>query len=75
MDKREFLKASGLALTGTMLTPFEHAQSSRPAGPGARPADARKNWSGNYTYNTDRLATPANLEEVQATVTTKISHT
>ena len=30
LNKREFLKASGLALTGTMLTPFESAQSHRP---------------------------------------------
>src|ERR1700761_6426812 len=50
-----------------MLTPFEHAQSPHPAEPVA-PSDARKNWSGNYTYGTDRLATPANVEEGQATV-------
>jgi alditol oxidase len=61
LDKREFLKASGLALTGTMLTPFEYTQSP------AEPA-ARKNWSGNYTYSTDHLDTPANVEEVQAIV-------
>src|ERR1700743_813323 len=51
-----------------MLTPFEDAQSPHIAAPVARPADTRKNWSGNYTYSTDRLATPPNVEEVQATV-------
>ena len=68
MDKREFLKASGLALTGTMLTPFEYAESAHVDGAAARPANTRKNWSGNYTYSTDRLDTPANVEEVQALV-------
>ncbi len=68
MDKREFLKASGLALTGTMLTPFEYAQSAYADEPMARPANTRKNWSGNYTYSTDRLDTPAHVEEVQALV-------
>jgi xylitol oxidase len=68
LDKREFLKASGLALTGTMLTPFESAQSLHLNESAARPANTRKNWSGNYTYSTDRLDTPANVEEVQAVV-------
>jgi xylitol oxidase len=68
LDKREFLKASGLALTGTMLTPFEYAQSARPDEPAVRAANTRKNWSGNYTYSTDRLDTPVNVEEVQAVV-------
>jgi xylitol oxidase len=68
LDKREFLKASGLALTGTMLTPFEYAQSAYADEPMARPANTRKNWSGNYTYSTDRLDTPADVEEVQALV-------
>lgn len=68
MDKREFLKTSGLALTGTMLTPFEYAQSPHPDEPPVRPVNTRKNWSGNYIYSTDRLDTPGNIEEVQAVV-------
>ncbi len=68
MDKREFLKASGLALTGTMLTPFASSQSPQSNDPMQRPANTRKNWSGNYTYSTDQLATPRNVEEVQAIV-------
>ncbi len=66
MDKREFLKASGLALTGSMLTPFDYAQSA--GSQRARPVATRKNWSGNYTYSTERLDTPATIEEVQAIV-------
>jgi len=68
LDKREFLKASGLALTGTMLTPFASGQSSNPAESAQRSPATRKNWSGNYTYSTDRLDTPASVEEVQAAV-------
>jgi xylitol oxidase len=63
LNKREFLKASGLAFTGTMLNPFESAQSHRPD-----QSALRKNWSGNYTYSTDRLDAPATVEEVQAIV-------
>jgi xylitol oxidase len=68
LDKREFLKASGLALTGTMLSPFATAQVAHSAAATQRPANTRKNWSGNYTYSTDRLDAPANVEEVQAIV-------
>jgi xylitol oxidase len=68
LDKREFLKTSGLALTGTMLTPFASGQSSSPAESGQRPLSTRKNWSGNYTYSTDRLDTPVSIDEVQAIV-------
>jgi xylitol oxidase len=68
LDKREFLKASGLALTGTMLTPFASSQSTGPDESGGRPADTRKNWSGNFTYSTDRLDMPTSVEEVQVIV-------
>jgi alditol oxidase len=70
LDKREFLKASGLALTGTMLTSFAsdpYASGQTPHNAG-RPQATRTNWSGNYTYSTDRLDTPATVEEVQAIV-------
>ena len=59
MDKREFLKASGLALTGTMLTSFKSI---------SKPGSPRTNWAGNYSYSTDRLDAPATVEEVQAIV-------
>jgi xylitol oxidase len=66
LDKREFLKASGLALTGTVLSNFTSAQSSHPSG--AQPPATRTNWSGNYTYRAPKLVTPTSIEEVQAVV-------
>jgi xylitol oxidase len=59
MDKREFLKTSGVFLAGTMLSPL---------GSGEQPAAARTNWSGNYTYSTRRLLEPQSVEEVQQVV-------
>lgn len=56
MDKREFLKASGALLTGSMMSRLM-ADEQQKAG--------RTNWSGNYTYSTDRLHTPQTLEQVQ----------
>jgi xylitol oxidase len=64
LDKREFLKASGLALTGSMLSsvPFAASATIDPAG------KPRTNWSGNYTYSTDRLEKPQSIEAVQEVV-------
>ncbi len=59
MDKREFLKASGAALTGSMLSRLLHAQG------GSVP---RTNWSENYTYSTNSVYQPGTVEEVQAAV-------
>jgi xylitol oxidase len=59
MDKREFLKTSGIFLAGTMLSPL---------GSGEQPGARRTNWSGNYTYSTDRLHQPKTVEEVQQVV-------
>jgi alditol oxidase len=58
MDKREFLKTSGAFLAGTMLSPL--ASGGQTA--------ARTNWSGNYTYSTDRLLQPQTIAEVQQVV-------
>lgn len=68
MDKREFLKTTGLALTGTMLSRITTAQTRPPGKTKSPTTAARTNWSGNYTYSTDRLASPANVEQVQAIV-------
>ena len=59
MDKRQFLKASGVLITGTMLS---RLASSEPQ------ASPRTNWAGNYTYSTDRLDLPKTVEEVQQLV-------
>ncbi len=58
MDKREFLKTSGAFLAGTMLSPLA---------PGEQTA-GRTNWSGNYTYSTDRLHQPKTIEQVEQVV-------
>jgi len=59
MDKREFLKTSGMFLAGTVLSPL---------GSGEQVAGKRTNWSGNYTFSTDRLHQPKTVEEVQQVV-------
>lgn len=64
MDKREFLKASGVVFTGSMLSHMLHAQTQ---------AEPRTNWAGNYTYSTHNLYQPTAVEEVQAVVR-KCSH-
>ncbi len=58
MDKREFLKTSGAFLAGTMLSPLASGEHTA----------ARTNWSGNYTYSTDRLHQPQTIEQVQQVV-------
>ena len=67
MNKREFLKASGAILTGTMLSHIVPAEAEETA----RQADAvanRTNWSGNLRYHTDHLLQPATVEETQQAV-------
>jgi len=59
MDKREFLKTSGVFLAGTILSPL---------GSGEQPTAPRTNWSGNYTYGARQLHEPQTLEEVQQVV-------
>jgi alditol oxidase len=59
MDKREFLKASGAIMAGSMCSSIVHGQDK---------AAPRENWAGNLTYSTDRLHTPASVEEVRQVV-------
>ena len=59
MDKREFLKASGAMVAGSV---FSHLVS------GQEPAEPRENWAGNLNYSTDKLFTPASVEEVQQVI-------
>ncbi|HEY1902355.1 MAG TPA: D-arabinono-1,4-lactone oxidase [Terracidiphilus sp.] len=59
MDKRNFLKASGAAVAGTLLSRAIRGQEQ---------SGLRENWSGNLTYSTDRLYTPASVEEVRQVV-------
>ena len=59
MDKREFLKTSGAALTGCILSRMLPAQTQ---------SAPRTNWAGNYTYSAPNLLEPHSTEQVQAAV-------
>jgi|KBSMisStandDraft_5_1062788.scaffolds.fasta_scaffold20048_2 xylitol oxidase len=59
MDKREFLKKSGILITGAALSRFVSAENQ---------SAARTNWAGNYKYSTDHLLQPRTVEEVQKAV-------
>lgn len=56
MDKREFLKASGALVAGSLIS---HASSQEKR-------SVRTNWSGNYRYSTDQLHEPKSVGEVQS---------
>ena len=58
MNKREFLKTSGMALTSTLLPRFAAAETTGP----------RTNWAGNLTYHTETLLSPATFVETQQVV-------
>lgn len=59
MNKREFLKASGVTIAGSMLSRILHAQDS---------ATPRTNWAGNYTYSAPHLIEPHSGNEIQSAV-------
>ena len=60
MDKRQFLKASGVLVTGSFLSRFVDAQQKSDS--------PRTNWAGNYTYHTNNLFEPTTLAELQTIV-------
>ncbi len=59
MNKREFLKVSGAAVAGSVVSRFASAQEQH---------ERRTNWAGNLTYSTDSLYTPATVADVQRIV-------
>jgi xylitol oxidase len=59
MDKREFLKASGVLVAGSIMPRVVAGQEL--TGP-------RQNWAGNLTFSTNRLYSPASVEEVRQVV-------
>ena len=61
MNKREFLKGSGV-LMGSGLISRMGVAAELALEPKAEP---RTNWSGNYTYSTDQVDMPGTLEAVQ----------
>jgi xylitol oxidase len=64
MDKREFLKASGAVVAGSVLSRILPAQET---------AAPRENWAGNLTYSTDHLYTPESVEDVRKLVKSSAS--
>ena len=60
MDKREFLKASGVVAAGSVFSRILNAELTM--------APHRTNWAGNVEYSTDHLYLPASVEEAQANV-------
>jgi len=59
MDKREFLKTSGVILTGSLVQRYVSAEPE---------AEHRTNWAGNFEYHAKNLISPETTEEVQAAV-------
>ena len=59
MDKREFLKASGVTIAGSMLSRVLRARNA---------TAPRTNWAGNYTYSAPNLIEPQSAGGVQAAV-------
>src|ERR1700678_2096128 len=59
MDKREFLKASGAVVAGTLLSKVSRGQA------GGSGMERRTNWAGNYTYLAEHLDAPTNVDEVK----------
>jgi xylitol oxidase len=62
MDKREFLKASGAVVAGTLLSKMSRGQT------GAIDVERRTNWAGNYTYRAKHLDVPDEVEQVRQAI-------
>jgi xylitol oxidase len=60
MDKRQFLKTSGVLVTGSFLSRFVDAEQ--------KSTQPRTNWSGNYTYHTNNLFEPTSIDELKKVV-------
>jgi alditol oxidase len=59
MNKREFLKTSGVILSGSLLGRFASGEAQQ---------DHRTNWAGNYEYRAKNLISPNTVEEAEAAV-------
>lgn len=62
MNKRDFLKTSGILLSGAAVSRYLSAEQSPEI---TRP---RTNWAGNLTYSTNKFYEPTSAEEVQQIV-------
>lgn len=62
MDKREFLKTSGVVVAGTLLRKISRGQT------GVGDVERRTNWSGNYTYHAKHLDVPGDVEQIRRAI-------
>lgn len=60
MDKREFLKASGMLAASSALSRILNAELTM--------SPHRTNWAGNVEYSTDHLYLPVSVEEAQKNI-------
>ncbi|WP_276374837.1 D-arabinono-1,4-lactone oxidase [Chryseolinea sp. H1M3-3] len=61
MKKRTFLKLTSTLMTGTVLANITSCNQDKPT-------EQLKNWAGNLTYSTTKIAEPKTVEEVQEIV-------
>jgi xylitol oxidase len=64
MNKRQFLKTSGVLVTGSFLSRFANGETDAQQ-PASKP---RTNWAGNLTYHTSNLFEPTSVSELQQVV-------
>lgn len=66
MNKRQFLKASGTVLAGSMLSRLAPAEGPSPAAA----EEPRTNWAGNYTFRAAHVDQAVSAQELQQLVKT-----
>ena len=65
MKRKEFVKTSSLALTGTVFAPLISCLPEPRKEAAKAPVVARRNWGRNILYKAKNLAEPASVEELQ----------
>ena len=66
MNKREFLKSSGAAAAGMLLSKMAKGVSRGQTG--AREVERRTNWAGNYAYRAEHLDVPSDVDQVKKSI-------
>ncbi len=66
MKRKDFVKTSSLAITGTVFTPMISSCLPEPRKEASQaPVTERRNWGRNIIYKAKNLAEPASVEELQ----------
>lgn len=65
MNKREFLKTSGVVAAGTLLSKVAKGVSRGQTGASV---EQRANWAGNYTYRAEHLDVPGDVDQVKKNI-------